>query len=114
MKKSIKEALEDASTVMEEILGKLPNMTLQEKVDVAARLKAVSKNAEKVDELVKKDIKSKLRDKAGTVLGETFKAVLALVPTSKFDQKAFKEAEPDTYDSYVKEDDQPRITFEPR
>jgi hypothetical protein len=114
MKKSIKEALEDASAVMEEIKGKLPTMTLQEKVDVAARLKGVAKHAEAIDKAVKEDIKAKLKSKPGTVLGEVFKAILALVPTDRLNQKALKEEEPEIVARFTETEDQQRITFEPR
>ncbi len=114
MKKSIKEALEDASAVMEEIKGKLGAMTLQEKVDVAARLKAVTKTAEAVDKAVKDEIKAKLKDKEGTVLGEVFKAVLKLVPTDRLNQKKLKENEPAIVEEYTETEDQQRITFEVR
>lgn len=114
MKKSIKEALEDASAVMEEIEGKLPNMTLTEKVDVAARLKAATKRAEIIDRTVKKDIEDKLKGKAGIVNGELFKAVRTLVATARLDQKALKEEEPEIVARFTVNDVQGRISFEVR
>ena len=87
---------------------------MDEKVDICARLRAIAKNCETIDKLIKDDIKKKLRNKEGTVLGDVFKAALALVSTKRFDGAAFKEAHPDLYEKWSATTDQMRITFEPR
>jgi predicted phage-related endonuclease len=89
-------------------------MSLEDKVDLGARLRAVVKNCSTIDEIIKSEIKKKLRDKAGTILGDLFKANLVLVPTTRFDSKVFKEAHPDLYEKYSTTDDQKRVLFEPR
>src|SRR5437773_2668084 len=98
MKRSIRESLEDSTAVMEYIVSKLPDLTLPEKVDVAARLKSISKHCEAIDKSVKEDIAAKLKGKDGTVLGELFKSVRKWIDKRVFDSKAFKEAEPALYE----------------
>jgi hypothetical protein len=106
--------LEDLQSVMEALKKRLPNMDLKTKVDVAARLKAATKTANEIDESVKDEIKKQRKGKPGAVLGEIFKANLTLVPTTRLDQKAFKEDEPELFAHYQKTEDQARVTFEPR
>jgi hypothetical protein len=114
MQKSVKTSLLEASDALEHLVKALPKMTREEQIDTAARLKAVAKHCEFIDDEVKKVIKNVRKGNAGFVLGEIFKAKLALVSTTRFDQKAFKEADFRTYEQYLKEDDETRITFEPR
>lgn len=106
--------LEDLTAVMEDLVKRLPNLPLTAKIDVAARLKGITKACKEIDESVKDDIKEKLKGKEGAVSGEIFKSILKLVPTTRFDQKAFKEAQPKLYAKYEQDDEQARITFVPR
>lgn len=114
MKKSVEQALIEASDALEFLVENTPTLSMEEKVDVAARLKAVRSNCESVDDAVKDDIKKRRRGKEGTVLGEIFKAVMQVIPTEKFMSKSLKEADPKTYAKYVLTDDVQRITFEAR
>ena len=114
MQKSVKTSLLEASDALEMLVRLLPKMPREEQIDVAARLKAVAKNCEIIDDVVKADIKKQRKGKEGFVLGELFKAKLAIVPTTRFDEKRFKEADFRTYEQYLKESDQERITFETR
>lgn len=114
MNKTLERDITDASDATEHLLKRLPECSMDEKVDICARLRAIAKNCETIDKLIKDDIKKKLRNKEGTVLGDIFKAALALVPTTRFDGPAFKEAHPDLYEKWSKTSDQQRITFEPR
>lgn len=114
MNRRIKNDLVDAGDAIEHILKRLPELPMTEKVDVAALLKAIAKNCAKADTMVKDEIKTRQRGREGTVLGDTFKAILSIVPTRRLDQKAFKEAEPDMYEQYVVEAKDERITFEAR
>ncbi len=116
MKKSVNEDLIAASDALEH-LTKLygeEKLTLPEKVDAAARLNAVAKMIEKLDEGFKADFAKNLKGKEGTVLGETFKAERNWVPAERFDQKAFKEKEPNEYEAYLYDASTYRVTFKPR
>jgi hypothetical protein len=106
--------LEDLTLLLEDLVKRLPKMERKERIDVAARLKPAAKHIKTIDDAVKAEIKERLKGKEGTVLGEIFKAILKLVPTKRLDQSAFKEAEPETYEQYVKETDDQRISFEAR
>ncbi len=114
MLKSVKLDLNDASDAIEHLLTELPKLDLDDKVDIGARINAVMKNCKKLDDAIKDDIKKKLKGKAGTVLGDTFKAVLKLVPCSRFQQAAFKEAEPEKYKEFCRDDVDQRVTYETR
>jgi len=103
--------IQDAIESLHKNLGKLP---LKAKVDVAARLRAVVKTATAMDEMVKAEIKASLKDKPGFVAGEIFKAALALIPTTRLNQKALELDYPKIYAKYLETKDQARITFEVR
>ena len=106
--------LEDLQSVMEALQKRLSKMDLATKVDVAARLRGASKTIELIDSMIKEDIKKQRKGQPGAVLGEVFKANLALVETTRLDQKALKEDEPAIYQQYLKIEEQARVTFEPR
>jgi hypothetical protein len=114
MMKRIGQDLESLCDALEHLKAELPRLTLSESVDVGARLRAAIKTSQEIDDIVKSEIKSKLRHKRGEIKGETFKAVLSLFPVDRLDQKALKELEPDTYERYVRTSTQERITFEAR
>ena len=114
MIKSIATDLVDASDITEHLLKKLPDLSLDDKIDIAARLRAVVKNCGAIDEIIKDEIKKKLRNKEGTLLGDVFKCSLTIVPTMRFDSAAFKADHADLYEKYSAPQDQKRITFEPR
>lgn len=114
MRKSLEQDVVDAGDALESILKKLSKMTMTEKVDVAARLKAVMKNCEDFDKSVKEDFKKFLKDGEGTVPGMVFKAVYKISPVSRLDQKALKEAEPKLVEEFTKTKPEGRFTFEAR
>ena len=114
MNKSIKDDLLDASDATEHLLKRLPDLSLEDQVDIAARLRAVVKNCGAIDEVIKSNIKKKLREKDGTVLGDLFKATLAVITQKRFDSATFKADQPETYDKYCVDQEQRRVTFEPR
>src|SRR5690242_11752312 len=100
MNKKIAIDLVDASEATEHLMRQLDDLTLNDKVDIAARLRAVVKNCSAIDEIIKAEIKKKLKNKDGTVLGEIFKANLNYNDVSRFDTKGFKEAHPDLYEKW--------------
>lgn len=114
MKTMTKTDLEDLALIMEEMVKRLPNMKREERIDVAARLRAVGKHIDKIDEIVKTEVKAARHGKEGYVMGETWKAKLSLVPVNRLDQKALKEGNPKVYDQYVKAGEDQRVTFEAR
>lgn len=114
MNKTVEADLTDLVAIFEDILARLPKMTLAQRIDVAARLNGANKTIKKIDEAVKDEIKTKRRSKKGYVNGEIFKAYLDIIPTTRLDQKLLKAAEPAIFDKYNKTAPQERITFEPR
>ena len=114
MNKKVEASLVEASDATEALLQYLPDISLDERIDVCARLRAVAKNCAAIDELIKDEIKKKLKNKAGTLLGDVFKANLVLVPTTRFDQAAFKDMHAALYEKYLETTDQKRVIFEPR
>jgi predicted phage-related endonuclease len=114
MNKAIATDLVDASDVTEHILKRLPDLSLDEKVDIAARLRAVVKNCMAIDEVVKAEIKKKLKGKEGVVLGDVFKANVKKMISQRLDQKALKNDHLDLYEKYCVDQTTWPVTFEPR
>jgi hypothetical protein len=112
--KTLEDDLIVSSDALEHLKKRLPDMSMIDKVDIAARLRAVVKSAGEIDKAIKDDIKKKLKGKNGTVLGDVFKALLTVVSSQRFDVTAFKAAEPDLYQAYLNNQEAERITFEPR
>ncbi len=106
--------LADIVDAIESLAKNLAKLPLKAKVDVAARLKAVVKTASAIDEAVKVDIKAALKGKEGVVPGELFKAAMALIPTTRLNQKALEVDYPKVYAKYLETKEQSRITFETR
>lgn len=114
MKKDIERDLVSASDALESLQIKYPKLSLGDRIDLGARLRAVGKNAEDLDKKIKADIKEQLHGKEGTVLGDVFKAVLSLISSTRFNQKLLQEDDPKTYKLYCEESEAARITFEAR
>ena len=76
---------------MEHLVRNLPKLTREERVDVAARTRAIAKHCDELDKAVKAEIKEARKGKEGYVKGEQFKAKLTLVPVHRFDQSTFKQ-----------------------
>lgn len=114
MKASIERDLTDACDAVEHLAKLWPTLKLAEKVDICARLKGAGKSIEQMDKDVKEDVKTKLKHKGGTVLGELFKAILTLVDTKRLDQKSLRLADPQLFNIHNKDATDERVTFEPR
>lgn len=114
MKKSLERDLTDLTLILESFHEHLNGLTQADMIDVAARLKPVAKACAKFDETVKDIIKVKLDETEGELPGHLFKAVLKLVPTSRLNQKRFKEEKPTMFATFVDEVEDIRITFEVR
>ena len=108
---SVKNDLSDATESLEHLLKKYADLTMPEKVDVGARVNAIKKNADKLVELVKDDVKARRKGKEGEVKGELFVAKLDLVDTKRLDQKALKEERPEIHAEYNKDVTDERVTF---
>jgi hypothetical protein len=111
MRKSTDTDLKDLGDILEGITLKLTKMPEADLIDVAARLKPVAKHCKVIDEFVKAHVKTKLKGKAGFVLGDIFKAVLALVPTKRLNQKRLKEEEPEIHEAYNEPAEDEKVTF---
>jgi len=114
MNKTINTDLVDASDITEHLIKRLPGMSLEDKIDVAARLRAVVKNCGIIDDVIKTEIKTKLKNKDGLVMGDMFKARLAFNPVSRLNQASLKEAHPDIVEEFTEIKPEGRVTFEPR
>lgn len=114
MKKATELDLVDLSDILEGFVNKLDKMAEKDVIDLAARLKPVVKHCEKIDTFVKDKVKAKLKHDEGTVLGGLFKAVLKLVPCTRLDQKALKEAHPKIHAEFCVPGEDERVTFELR
>lgn len=114
MNKIINTDLGDLTDILESFTKKLDKLSEADLIDLAARLKPVAKHCEAIDKYAKEMVKTKLRHKEGSRLGEMFKAVLKLVPVDRLDQKAFKAQMPEVHASFIREDTDERVSFELR
>lgn len=114
MNTSLKIDLDDAKDCMESMVKRLPKLSLAEQVDMAARVKAIKKHCEVIDEEVKTAIKMKLKHKAGEVKGELFKAILRIDEPERLNQKRLKGELPKIAAQYTEVCPTEVITFEPR
>ena len=114
MLRAAKIDLADTADALEHLLKLVPKMTREEKVDVAARVRAVHKHAEAIDSLIKGEIKEWRKGKPGTVKGEQWQAILSVVATTRLDGAWLKLERPDIHTAYSKTTDVERITFAPR
>ncbi len=114
MRRSVKQDLFDACDALEHLVELLPKLNLIERVDIAARLRGAVKTAEKIDSMVKEDIKASLNHKPGSLSGETFKAMLALIQVTRLDQQRLKVDHPKIFNQCQVTQTQERVTFEVR
>ena len=114
MKTAIKADLSDMAEIMEHLVKSLPKLTREERIDVAARSRAIFKHCETIDKAVKDEVKDVRKGKEGYVKGEVFRAKLTLVPVHRFDQTAFKAERAELYELFCKDSEDQRITFEAR
>jgi hypothetical protein len=114
MNKQVEVDLTDLTAILESFVKKLPNMSEQDKIDLAARIKPVAKHCAAIDDAVKMMVREKLHHKAGTRLGTLFKAVLKIVEVDRLDQKLLKEERPNIHLEYVKTCADERVSYELR
>jgi predicted RNA binding protein with dsRBD fold (UPF0201 family) len=114
MNKLVETDLEDVTYLFEDLLKRLHRLTREQRIDVAARLRAAAKHIKAIDDSVKAEVKKARNHKAGIVKGEKWVAQLSLVPVKRLDQGALKDGAPETYEEYCKEDVDERVTFEVR
>ena len=114
MNTGLKNDLSDATDCMESLAKRFAKLTLAEKIDLGARIKAIAKHCKDMDEAIKDEVKAKRKGKEGYVNGELFKAYLSLVPSSRLDQQKLKVEYPEIHAKCLKEGHDQRITFEPR
>lgn len=114
MKPAIEEDFSELVDIIESFTKKLETMPLKDKVDLAARLKPLTKNCELIDEHVKELVKVKLRHESGEVKGELFKAELTIVPVDRLDQKRLKEEKPTIHSQFVRTYHDERVSFKLR
>jgi hypothetical protein len=106
--------LEDLALLLEDLVKRLPKMKREERIDVAARVRTAAKHLEAIDKIVKDEVKEVRKGKEGYVNGETWKAKLSLVSVTRLDQKALKEVKPNIWNEFAKDNEDQRVSFEPR
>jgi hypothetical protein len=106
--------LADLKDALESLAKRLPKLSLKEKVDIAARLKAVEKTTKLIDETVKDEIKAKLSNKDGIIPGDIFKAILAFHDETRLDQQMLEVEYPKVFAKCRKTKPVGRVTFEVR
>ena len=114
MNKATKIDLADLTDAIEHLEKLVPSMTIETKVDVAARLNGLVKRAETMQSQIKDEIKAQRHGKSGYVLGEIFKAFLNIIHVTRLNQEALKVEYPRAYAKCLETTDQQRITFEAR
>lgn len=114
MKTITKTDLEDLTLLLEDLVKRLPDMKREERIDVAARVRAAAKHLKAIDDMVKTEVKAARKGKEGCVKGEQWQARLTLVPVKRLDQTAFKEGQPKIHEQYCVDAEDQRITFEVR
>jgi hypothetical protein len=114
MKPGLKKDLKMLGEILEDVAKDLAVLPEADLIDVAARLKPVAKHCKTIDDHVKEMVKTKLKHKEGNRLGELFKAVLKLVPTTRLNQGLLKEELPKVHAKYNEAVTDERVTFEVR
>lgn len=107
------DALADA---VDDLLDSFPKMKLPDKIDAAARLRAVAKILEKIDTEVKDAVKEHRNGakEEWFVLGRLFKAKGTVTNPERLDQKLLKEDYPRAHAACLVTKEQETITFEVR
>jgi predicted phage-related endonuclease len=114
MNDAVKTDLADLVDAIESLQKQLSKMPQAVKVDVAAKLRSLTKTADLIDKMIKEELKTALKDKPGVIVGELFKANIAYIATTRLNQEKLKEAYPKVYAKYLETKDQARVTFEVR
>ena len=114
MNKEVRLDLADAADAVEHLLELVPKMTLQDKIDTCARLRGAAKIIDQIDKLVKDEIKAKLHEQDGSLLGRLYKAILKYNDVTRLNQATLKVERPKIYEQYCDTKSEARITFEPR
>lgn len=114
MKPALKKDLRLLSEILEDLVNGLPELKEADLIDVAARLKPIHKNADKVLEHAKTHVIEKLKGREGSILGVEFKGLLKHVDTTRLNQKALKEGHPKIHAQYNEEVTDNRVTYELR
>jgi hypothetical protein len=92
----------------------MPQLDREERVDLAARVCAIRRNAEAIEQEVKEDIHTWRKNQMGYVLGKMFKAFLNKFPVTRLDHQKLKTVYPKVHAACLKTEAQTRITFETR
>lgn len=114
MLKAIKTDLDDITDAMEHLTASLARLMMGEKVDVAARTRAIAKAARIIDELVKEEIHRLCGGKDQYVLGEVFKAYRQTVEVTRVDLTKLEVDFQKVYQKCLTTSKVSRINFEPR
>lgn len=114
MNKATEIDLADAMDAIENLGKRFPAMSLQDQIDIAARLKGVAKTCKTIDDAVKDEIKAKRKGKEGYVIGVLFKAWMALIPTTRINQEKLELEYPKAYAACLETKPVTRISFEVR
>lgn len=110
------ESVDQMADAIDNLLANFSKMKLADKIDTAAKLKAIAKILEEIDTKVKDLIKAKRKpdELEWEVLGRFFKAKGAVVACERLDQKRLKEHYHDIYKDCLTPGKQDRILYQVR
>lgn len=111
MNQTAKTDLNDMTDCLESLIKLLPKLSKADKIDIGARISAVKRSAEKIDESIKGEIKEWKKQKEGVVKGELFEAVLSYNDITRLNQTRLKEEAPDLHKKYSDTKPEARITY---
>ncbi len=107
-------SLDVAVKAMEHVMDNYTKLTLQQKIDLGARVRSLRARAEAVDSWIRDDINKKLHNKDGVVRGVAFSAERATHPVTRVDQQYLEVNHPRVYNKCLKTTNEARILFQAR
>jgi predicted phage-related endonuclease len=114
MQKWIDTDLKDISDALEDLKAVLPKLSIEDKIDLAARIGSARKSCEEIDEVVKTEVKRLRKGKVGYVVGELWKAFVNIFPQAHIDSAKLKLEYPAVYQKCLKQIQIQRVTYEAR
>ncbi len=110
----VKLNLDVAVKALESVMDNYLKLTLQQRIDLGARARAIKARAEAIDHWVKDDINKKLNAKDGAVRGVMFSAERTTHQVTRVDQQYLEMNHPRVYRKCLKTTNEARIIFQAR
>jgi hypothetical protein len=106
--------LRGIATVLEGIVAKLPEMRLQDQIDVTARIAGIANHCQTIEKWMRVNIVLPKAGPNGVVIGEDFKASTSTFPVNRLDLDKLKKERPKTYRAYVETRMETRVFYRVR